>query len=245
MYKLNKKLYSLRYFAAARIASFILMVGAAAALVALVYFQVRPFDPIYIKVPVSTDKTEYFPGQDVSGLFFGEVYYSGETRITRKIICPHFRADIPDPNTGKRVVDTVNRPHKLDGVAAYIGKIPSDSPVGEQCIIEFNNHYDIRTPFGSRPYDYTYYTYGFAIIASAAPVQSQPTVGQSSDSTSFENTGTGNAHEQATTEQPIEGTPDYQNFQNNSGQDSAPDNRLKVGGIPVCLPFTEVCVRQP
>ena len=67
-----------------------IMIVAALTLIVLIYYDVRPVPLLDIKVPVATDKSSYYPGQNVSGIFFGEVFYDGKVEILRQIYCKDY-----------------------------------------------------------------------------------------------------------------------------------------------------------
>jgi hypothetical protein len=137
------------------------------ALIALVYYQVRPMELVDIKVPVSTEKPTYRAGENVNGIFFGEVYYEGEVRISRDVFCAGYRAKILT-DEGDEIFTGVSRPVVLKGDLRTIGKLPANVPEGKNCVIQFVNSYDINTPFGIRHEERTYYTQNFLIISDRA-----------------------------------------------------------------------------
>lgn len=167
-FKLRKKLIkrSINWRTADAI-TIALMIFAAIALVALVYYQVRPMKLVDIKVPVSTEKPTYRAGENVNGIFFGEVFYDGEVRILRDVFCAGYQSRILTEE-GDEIFNGVSRPTKLAGDVRTIGKLPDDVPVGKNCIIQFVNIYDIKTPFGNRHEEHTYYTQNFLIISDEA-----------------------------------------------------------------------------
>lgn len=136
-------------------------------LFALIYVNVAPIKTADIKVPVATDKSSYYPGQDISGIFFGETYYEGEIRVLREVFCKDYKATIKpsDGNAFGNFFSTQTKPRKFEGQSVYIGKLPSDIPIGLNCVLQFTNVYDIQTPFGERTERYQYYTQNFAIIS--------------------------------------------------------------------------------
>ncbi len=145
------------------------------ALVSLLYFFARPIKFADIKVPVATDKASYYAGQPIKGILFGEIYYNGEVRILREVFCAdNYHRTIKPP--AESAVDgdffaTQSRPHKLDGVTIPIGTLPDDVPLGANCVLQFTNVYDIKTPFGTRHEEYQYYTQNFAIITKERRMQ--------------------------------------------------------------------------
>lgn len=133
------------------------------ALLALVYYQVRPVKTVDIKVPVATDKASYYPGQEISGLFFGEVFYSGRVEIIREVFCKDYRAIIKTDD-GSETFRGISKPTKLEGDSRKIGYLPKEIPIGSNCVLQFINTYHISTPFGERRVNYDYYTQNFSII---------------------------------------------------------------------------------
>lgn len=146
------------------VATLLIMIAALVGLLALIYYQVRPIQTLDIKVPVSTDKPEYAPGDEVSGIFFGEVFYSGKVEILREVFCRNYQGVIKADN-GQDIFSTVSIPITLEGASRRIGKLPMDVPVGENCVIQFINTYTIGTPFGTRVITEDYYTQNFLIAA--------------------------------------------------------------------------------
>ena len=137
------------------------------ALAALIFYNVAPIKTADIKVPVATDKSSYYPGQDVSGIFFGDTYFDGEVRILREVFCKDYKATIAPPNANKfgDFFSTQTKPRHFEGQSVYIGKLPLDVPVGSNCVLQFTNIYVVHTPFGERTERYQYYTQNFAIIS--------------------------------------------------------------------------------
>lgn len=153
------------------------MVIATAALALLIFYRVRPVRLLEIRVPVTTTKQHYYPGEEISGTFFGEVFYSGDVRVLRTVYCPHLHVVMSDEDTDPdELFNAASIPRKLDGLTARIGVLPLNLPVGEKCQIEFINIYDISTPFGSRHESVSYYTAGFEVIARPADAQITPQV---------------------------------------------------------------------
>lgn len=135
------------------------------ALVALVTYNVLPVKTADIKVPVATDKASYEAGDPVSGIFFGETYYTGEVRILREVFCKNYKGIIKPPaeSADGNFFNTQTQPRKFDGQTIYIGNLPEDVPVGSNCVLRFTNVYIVSTPFGDRRVTYQYYTQNFAI----------------------------------------------------------------------------------
>ncbi len=135
-------------------------------LVALIYYQVRPIRTADIKVPIATGQASYQAGEDVSGIFFGETFWTGEVRILREVFCKNYKGTImpPDSNKDGDFFSTQTQPRKFEGDTIYIGNLPSDIPVGANCILRFTNVYISPTPFGDRRLEYEYYTQNFTII---------------------------------------------------------------------------------
>lgn len=144
-----------------------------AALVALLYFNVVPVRLADIKVPVATDKSSYYAGQQVGGIFFGETFYDGNVKILREVFCANYKGIIKPPAEAADgdFFDTIAKPRKLDGATVPIGNLPDDVPVGQNCVIRFRNVYNIQTPFGVRHEEYEYYTQNFAIITKERRMQ--------------------------------------------------------------------------
>lgn len=139
------------------------MAVALLALVALIYFYVRPVQTVDIKVPVATDKAEYYEGQEISGIFFGEIYWQGRVEILREVFCKDYRATIKT-DEGDEIFKGVSNPVKLEGDSRRIGNLPAGAPVGGNCVIQFVNTYHINTPFGDRIISKAYYTQNFKVI---------------------------------------------------------------------------------
>lgn len=136
------------------------------ALAALIWLQVRPLQLANIKVPVATDQASYYPGEDISGIFFGDTYYKGEVRVLREVFCKDYKGIIKPP-VGAADGDfftTQGRPRHLEGQSIVVGNLPSDIPVGLNCVLQFTNVYEIQTPFGIRKEEYQYYTQNFSIV---------------------------------------------------------------------------------
>ena len=136
------------------------------ALAALLYFNIVPIKLADIKVPVATDKSSYYAGQQVGGIFFGETYYDGNVKILREVFCANYHGIIKPPAEAADgdFFSTIAKPRQLNGDTVPIGKLPDDVPVGQNCVIRFRNVYNIQTPFGVRHEEYEYYTQNFAII---------------------------------------------------------------------------------
>lgn len=136
------------------------------ALVSLLYFFARPIKFADIKVPVATDKSSYYAGQEVSGIFFGETFYDGNVKILREVFCTNYKGVIKPPaeSADGNFFNSIGKPRKFDGNTIRIGKLPDDVPTGQNCVIRFTNLYTIQTPFGTRHEEYQYYTQNFAII---------------------------------------------------------------------------------
>lgn len=134
------------------------------ALLALIFFQVRPIKTVDIKVPVATDRSSYYPGQQVSGIFFGDVFYEGRVEVLRDVYCKNYKSVIKT-NDGDSIFRGTSKPSHLDGTSREIGQLPDKIPVGSNCVIQFANTYHIGTPFGDRTITKTYYTQNFAIIS--------------------------------------------------------------------------------
>lgn len=134
-------------------------------LIGYIYESTRDYKLIDIKVPVATDKSSYYPGQPIKGIFFGEVYHTGKTKILREVFCEDYRKEI-EPLSNKEGIYYVTQsvPKKLEGTTGFIGNLPEDIPIGSNCVVRFINIYEINTMFGTREIDYHYYTQNFAII---------------------------------------------------------------------------------
>jgi hypothetical protein len=148
------------------VSTFAIMLVALLALMALVYYNIVPIRTADIKVPVATDKSSYYHGQQIGGIFFGEIYYKGEVRILREVFCKNYRGIIKPPAESAigDLFSTQSLPHKLEGNSVNIGSLPKDVPIGLNCVLQFTNIYVINTPFGDRTETYQYYTQNFAII---------------------------------------------------------------------------------
>lgn len=155
------------------------------ALFALIFYQLRPIPTVDIKVPVATDKAEYYAGQEVSGIFFGEVYYKGRVEILREVFCKDYRGVIKT-DEGDDIFKGISNPRHLEGTSRRIGKLPADVPVGSNCVIQFLNTYTIETPFGNRQIVRDYYTQNFKIVDKPAPAeQAQDASHEGQDDTLF------------------------------------------------------------
>lgn len=143
------------------------MLFAVLALIALLWYNVRPIKTVDIKVPVATDRSAYAPGEQIGGIFFGEIYYNGSVKVLREVYCKDYKAIIEPPASAKNgdFYNTQSIPRKLDGLSVNIGSLPKDIPVGKNCVLQFTNVYEIPTPFGTRHIEYSYYTQNFAIIS--------------------------------------------------------------------------------
>lgn len=143
------------------------------ALVALLYFNVVPVKLADIKVPVATDKSSYYAGQQVGGIFFGETFYDGNVKILREVFCANYHGIIKPPAEAADgdFFDTIAKPRQLNGATVPIGTLPDNVPVGQNCVIRFRNVYNIQTPFGVRHEEYEYYTQNFAIITKERRMQ--------------------------------------------------------------------------
>ena len=136
------------------------------ALIALIWFNIRPIKTADIKVPIATGQATYEVGEDVSGIFFGETFWTGEVRILREVFCKNYKGIIKPPpeNADGDFFDTQTLPRKFEGETIFIGKLPDDVPIGSNCILRFTNVYIDNTPFGDRRIEYQYYTQNFTII---------------------------------------------------------------------------------
>lgn len=136
------------------------------ALIALIWLYVRPIKVADIKVPVATDQASYYPGEEISGIFFGEIYYRGEVRVLREVFCKDYHDVIAPPEAARNgdFYDTQSIPRKIEGLSVNIGMLPKNIPVGSNCVLQFTNVYEIQTPFGIRRIEYQYYTQNFSIV---------------------------------------------------------------------------------
>jgi len=136
------------------------------ALVALIWLYVRPIKVADIKVPVATDQASYYPGEEISGIFFGEIFHKGEVRVLREVFCKDYHDVIQPPENARNgdFYDTQSIPRKIEGLSVNIGMLPSKIPVGSNCVLQFTNVYEIQTPFGIRRIEYQYYTQNFSIV---------------------------------------------------------------------------------
>lgn len=136
-------------------------------LFALIYLYVRPIKTADIKVPVATDQASYAPGDQVSGIFFGDTYYIGEVRVLREVFCKDFKGIIEPPNGSKygNFFSTQGKKRHLEGQSVMVGMLPKDIPVGANCVLQFTNVYEVQTVFGIRRIEYQYYTQNFSIVS--------------------------------------------------------------------------------
>lgn len=136
------------------------------ALFTLILLYVMPIKTANIKVPVATDQASYYPGEDISGIFFGDTYYSGEVRVLREVFCKNYKGIIkPPPQSAVGdFFSTQSKPRHLEGESVIVGNLPETIPVGSNCVLQFTNVYEIQTPFGIRHIEYQYYTQNFAIV---------------------------------------------------------------------------------
>lgn len=136
------------------------------ALFVLIWLYVRPIKVADIKVPVATDQASYYPGEEISGIFFGEIYHKGEVRVLREAFCKDYSNIIVPPEQARNgdFYDTQSIPRKIEGLNVNIGVLPKDIPVGSNCVLQFTNVYNIQTPFGQRHVEYQYYTQNFSIV---------------------------------------------------------------------------------
>jgi uncharacterized membrane protein YgcG len=170
MFKLNKNRFKTdgRVFARNAL-DFITIAGivfGVIALVALIFYMVRPIKFADIKVPVATDKSSYYPSQAISGIFFGETFYDGNVKILREVFCTNYHGVIKPPaeSADGDFFDTIAKPREFNGNTIPIGSLPDTVPIGQNCVIRFTNVYNIQTPFGVRHEEYQYYTQNFSII---------------------------------------------------------------------------------
>lgn len=157
-------------FNALTIAAFVLGV---IALIALVWLYVRPIKLADIKVPVATDQASYYPGEEIGGIFFGEIIYRGDVRVLREVFCKDYKNIIVPPESARNgdFYDTQSIPRKLEGLNVNIGLLPTDIPIGSNCVLQFTNVYDVKTPFGTRHETYQYYTQNFSIVTKQRRMQ--------------------------------------------------------------------------
>ena len=136
------------------------------ALFTLIFLYVRPIKTATIKVPVATDQASYYPGEDISGIFFGDTYYTGEVRILREVFCKNYKGVIAPPAGAAdgNFFATQAQPRHLEGQTIIVGNLPTNIPVGSNCVLQFTNVYEIQTPFGLRRIEYQYYTQNFSIV---------------------------------------------------------------------------------
>lgn len=141
-------------------------VFATIALFTLIWLYVRPLKLADIKVPVATDQASYYPGEEISGIFFGEIYYRGDVKVLRQVFCKDYVNIIEPPESAQNgdFYDTQSIPRKLEGLNVNIGLLPPNIPVGSNCVLQFTNVYHIQTPFGGRHETYQYYTQNFSIV---------------------------------------------------------------------------------
>lgn len=136
------------------------------ALLTLIWLYVRPINTANIKVPVATDQASYYPGEEISGIFFGDTYYNGEIRILREVFCKDYKGVIKPPAESAvgNFFSTQAKPSHLEGQTIVVGSLPANVPAGSNCVLQFTNVYDIQTPFGIRRLEYQYYTQNFSIV---------------------------------------------------------------------------------
>jgi hypothetical protein len=132
----------------------------------LIFLYVRPIKTANIKVPVATDQASYYPGEDISGIFFGDTYYQGEVRVLREVFCKDYKGVIKPPSYSAdgNFFSTQSIQRHLEGNTINVGNLPSDVPVGANCVLQFTNVYQVQTIFGIRHIEYQYYTQNFAIV---------------------------------------------------------------------------------
>lgn len=233
--KLRKKLLTRRPNLKAVDAAFLgIMLFAFISLIALIYFQVRPLKLVDIKVPVATEKAWYTPGERVNGIFFGEIFYTGRVQVYTDIFCAGYRAPIRGDD-GATVFSGNSRPVVLKGDTRFIGTIPEDAPVGKNCVIQFVNSYDIKTPFGNRHEERAYYTQNFFIR--------DPNDREEDNAEPESSRGTDASGERGTTElfspEQSQPAPDDENFneqtqtQPNRSQTSPPNQSQNTNDTPV------------
>lgn len=186
------------------------------ALIALIWLYVRPLKVADIKVPVATDQASYYPGEEISGIFFGEIYHKGEVRVLREVYCKNYKNIIVPPESARNgdFYDTQSIPRKIEGLSVTIGLLPADIPVGLNCVLQFTNVYNIPTPFGTRHVEYQYYTQNFSIVTRERRMQLECEAAGKKDCNFIIDNPSGNA-----TEQPAE-VPNPQ-----ESVDSAPDTQ--------------------
>lgn len=161
-YKRRKIIWS-DVFNALTIAAFTIGV---IALISLIWLYVRPIKTADIKVPVATDQASYHPGEEISGIFFGEVFYKGNVQVLREVFCKGYQNIIKPPESARNgdFYATQSMPRKIEGLSVTIGHLPDNIPIGSNCVLQFTNIYRIQTPFGLRQEEYQYYTQNFAIV---------------------------------------------------------------------------------
>lgn len=136
------------------------------ALLTLIWLYVRPVKTADIKVPVATDQSSYHPGEEISGIFFGEIHYRGEVRVLREVFCKDYHDIIAPPESARNgdFYDTQSIPRRIEGLSVNIGLLPADIPIGSNCVLQFTNIYEVQTFFGIRKIEYQYYTQNFSIV---------------------------------------------------------------------------------
>lgn len=136
-------------------------------LAGLIWYNVRPLKLLEIKVPVATDQSSYSQGEEISGLFFGESFYTGHVKILREVYCKDYKGVIKPPAESAEGDFFSSRvePTKYEGTSRRVGNLPDNVPVGSNCVLKFLNIYEIQTPFGIRKETVEYYTQNFAIIS--------------------------------------------------------------------------------
>lgn len=143
-----------------------MMVFGIVALFTLLFYYVRPLKLADVRVPVATDKASYAPEDEISGIFFGETYYTGSVKVLREVFCKEYKRVMPPPKEAAigDFYATQSTPRKYEGVTVPVGSLPADIPIGANCVIRFTNVYEVPTPFGARKEEVKYYTQNFSIV---------------------------------------------------------------------------------
>lgn len=217
------------------------------ALLALVYFYVVPIKLADIKVPVATDKASYYAGQPIKGIFFGDIFYKGEVRILREVFCANNYHRVIQPPAESAVGEffsTQSRAHKLEGVTVPIGSLPDDVPLGANCVLQFTNVYDIKTPFGTRHEEYQYYTQNFSIITKERRLELDTGTKPTAEPTSSANTSGGDASSYTppvTSQSPTTPTTPAPNVTNNTTNNTTTNNNTTNTPPAEAPAVSEVC----
>lgn len=196
------------------------------ALLILVWLYVRPIKTAEIKVPVATDQASYSPGEEISGIFFGDTYYSGNVKILREVFCKDYKGVIKPPAESAEgdLFSTIGKPRHLEGQSLLVGNLPKDIPVGANCVLQFSNNYYIQTPFGVRHIEYQYYTQNFSIVTAARRAQLDCEAAGRMDCNQLRDANGGETEQQSADNQSTSGTQTSPETQQPSSSSSTVNN---------------------